>query len=628
MSPKWWQSKETRAEAWALFDIAWPGSLQMLFVTLIPMVNLAIVGQKVDTTEMAAVGLALSFISVTGISVGFGLASGYDTLGAQANGSGHKAQVGVLAQRALAIMFLAILPISALWMNATQLLIALSFDAKIAELVGNYVLMSLPVLPGVYISAIAGKFLQVQQKVKPLVVVGILANIVHVILCYVLVFKFDYGLEGSVIANIASEWTTSIATIVIIRCYGIGYECWPGFTWEALKDMSPYLRLAMPGMMMMCIEWWSFEVCQFLAGILGPTELATQVSIQSVISSTFMFSLGVGIATSVQVGNHLGAGLANAAKLVSKISIYLNLLIGTFWAVVFMVLRENIVRMFSHDEAVLDMASTAMIVVAMFQIADCIQASCSGVLRGSGHQGVGSVVNLCGYWIIGIPAGAALALAAGQGVTGLWLGLMASLTVQSIGLTTYIYHLNWDKEVALAKIRTSTSDSAGDSDATGMEMDKLKLLDNNDEDDGNGDDDELLILKDENESLEECDRDQKAPEQDRAQSGTSSSSTKTARFGAIIFISLSVSLLIVGISIREAHPPPQVCYPVPIFPNVTIDCGPGHVSAKRGDSCTAKCVVDETIASVLRCGGNSWDPLVLPEECGSTSLANTHRNGS
>lgn len=46
-----------------------------------------------------------------------------------------------------------------------------------------------------------------------------------------------------------------------------------------------------------------------------------------------------------------------------------------------------------------------------------------GVLRGSGRQYIGAIMNFVGYYIIGLPLGITLALKVEWGALGLWIGM-------------------------------------------------------------------------------------------------------------------------------------------------------------------------------------------------------------
>jgi len=43
-----------------------------------------------------------------------------------------------------------------------------------------------------------------------------------------------------------------------------------GWTTESLLDWGQFLKLAVPGLVMTCIDWWSFEAGSFLTGIVKP----------------------------------------------------------------------------------------------------------------------------------------------------------------------------------------------------------------------------------------------------------------------------------------------------------------------------------------------------------------------
>ena len=47
------------------------------------------------------------------------------------------------------------------------------------------------------------------------------------------------------------------------------------------------------------------------------------------------------------------------------------------------------------------------------------------MLRGSGRQYIGAIMNFVGYYIIGLPLGITLAIKVKWGVLGLWIGMAA-----------------------------------------------------------------------------------------------------------------------------------------------------------------------------------------------------------
>jgi len=67
-------------------------------------------------------------------------------------------------------------------------------------------------------------------------------------------------------------------------------------------------------MLMLCFEWWAFELLAIFTGLLGVKDLAAEVVIINIVSFIFMLPLGISYAASALVGNKLGEGKVKEAK--------------------------------------------------------------------------------------------------------------------------------------------------------------------------------------------------------------------------------------------------------------------------------------------------------------------------
>ncbi|KAH9771033.1 protein DETOXIFICATION 25 [Citrus sinensis] len=76
-----------------------------------------------------------------------------------------------------------------------------------------------------------------------------------------------------------------------------------------------------------------------------------------------------------------------------------------------------------------------------------------GVAVGAGMQSTVAFVNLGSYYFVGVPTGVLLAYVANLGVTGLWIGLLGGIVIQTIILSFIIWRTDWDDQVNKASQR-------------------------------------------------------------------------------------------------------------------------------------------------------------------------------
>ncbi|CAG08942.1 unnamed protein product, partial [Tetraodon nigroviridis] len=215
--------------------------------------------------ELDSVSLAITVINVAGISVGVGLSSACDTLISQTFGSRNFQKVGVILQRAVLILLLACFPCWAILINTELILLAVGQEAEVARLAQVYVKIFMPALPATFMYALQIKHLQNQGIIWPQVITGIFVNLLNGLLNYIFLYPLNMGVAGSAVANTLSQFSL----MVILYCYtvwtGLYKDTWTGWSKACLQDWGSYLSLAIPSMVMMCVEWWTYEIGSFLA---------------------------------------------------------------------------------------------------------------------------------------------------------------------------------------------------------------------------------------------------------------------------------------------------------------------------------------------------------------------------
>jgi MATE family multidrug resistance protein len=98
---------------------------------------------------------------------------------------------------------------------------------------------------------------------------------------------------------------------------------------------------------------------------------------------------------------------------------------------------------------VLQLASSLLIIVAIYQIVDCTQATMVGALRGYKDTRIPAIYSFIGYWVLALPLGLVLGygyIGEPMGVYGFWLGLGLGLFIVSLLAGRRLYLTSQDDE--------------------------------------------------------------------------------------------------------------------------------------------------------------------------------------
>jgi MATE family multidrug resistance protein len=91
-------------------------------------------------------------------------------------------------------------------------------------------------------------------------------------------------------------------------------------------------------------------------------------------------------------------------------------------------------RAYTNDAAVLALAATLIPIAGVFQVFDGLQVVSIGLLRGLGDTRTPLIVNVLGFWLLGLPVSLWLAFRLDYGPQGLWWGLVVGLAVVALAL--------------------------------------------------------------------------------------------------------------------------------------------------------------------------------------------------
>lgn len=192
------------------------------------------------------------------------------------------------------------------------------------------------------------------------------------------------------------------------------------------SEMGATAREGAPLGALYAAETGAIAVKVLLLGTFGTVALAAQQVTAAVTGLLYMVPLGVTGAVAIRVAQAVGAGRASIRAIALA-----ALTLASAWllaAAALLVLGgEAVAGAISDDPAVVALAASFFLVAAPMQVADGVQSTMLGALRGLSDTAWPAWVSMAAYWGVALPLGWALAVWAGWGPVGVWMGFAVAL---------------------------------------------------------------------------------------------------------------------------------------------------------------------------------------------------------
>ncbi|GAB7329820.1 hypothetical protein MBLNU13_g01539t2 [Cladosporium sp. NU13] len=432
-------------EFWILFKGSLPVIVAYCLQNSLQTISVLIVG-RLGPEALAVSAFCYMWAMCTAWLIGMGGTTAIDTLAsASFTGGKSKHDLGIILQRAFVVLSLFYVPVAILWLFAGPVFRVLGQEEFIARDGAKFLQVLLPGGLGYVYFECLKKYLQAQGIMRPGTYVLLITSPVNAGLNFLFIYTFKMGLLGAPLATGISYWLSFFLLLIYTR-YVSGWECWGGWSKKSLENISTFARIAALGVVHVGTEWWAFEIVAIAAGNLGSLSLAAQSCIMTADQVLNTIPFGLGVSASARVGNLLGARNPTGARRSANTAALLSMFLGTLVLAVLMGTRNVFGRIFNDDDSVVRLTAEVLPYVALFQIADGLNGSCGGSLRGMGRQHVGAAVNLVSYYCGALPLGIWLAFN-GWGLAGLWVGQCIALYLVGFAEWAIVAFSDWEKQV-------------------------------------------------------------------------------------------------------------------------------------------------------------------------------------
>jgi MATE family multidrug resistance protein len=437
-----------RQEGRKLSVVAAPLAAGFLAEMGMNLTDLAIVG-RLGTVSIAAVGL-ITAILFSVLFVCMSIASIVSVLAAAAHGAGDKAQVSNAVGQGFWISVSLSVPGTALGWYLPDLLPWLGQDPAVIEASRPYSqMLAFSILPYMLFSNLRC-FAQALERTVSLLWVTVGALILNFVIVLILVHGIGdwpgLGIGGAGIGTSTVCWLAFLAQALLtgwlpsLRGYGL-LRASARFDAALCGRM---MRLGLPVGVMTTMEAGLFTAVQVMMGIMGPTALAANQIVMSLINFLYMIPAAVAQAAAVRVAFERGAGRMPMARQAGFVAIGMNIGYMTLVMIFMLLFPGFVVHLYLDaadpaNSAVIALVGQLLFVTALFQVVDGTQVAAANALRGLEDTVVPSLMTVIGYWALGFTGGYILGFPLGFGPVGLITGLPLGLAVTA-ALLTWRFH--------------------------------------------------------------------------------------------------------------------------------------------------------------------------------------------
>lgn len=411
------------------FQIAWPSAVESTLVGLVGAIDTMMVG-GIGTAAIAAVGITNQpkFILLATIN---SLNVGVTAIVARRKGENNQESANsCLRQCLLLSAFISIFMAVIGFLYASEILIFAGAEADYLDYAVSYFRI---LMVSIFFQAINLTINAAQRgagNTRISMRTNVTGNIVNVIFNYLLIngvwFFPKLGVQGAAIATALGAFVACCMSVATLLKRGSFLSFHTIGRWKLSKALLLLLfsisGSALIEQVFMRIGFFTYAK---LVAALGTTAYATHLICMNILSLSFNFADGFGVAASSLMGQSLGAKRPDMATLYVKAGQRIVFCISAVLCVCFITGRYFLVSLFSQETEVIELGAIIVLFIAGITWLQTSQVVISGSLRGAGDTrfvALSSLISVTLFrpflaWLFCYPLG--------FGLIGAWFSLFA-----------------------------------------------------------------------------------------------------------------------------------------------------------------------------------------------------------
>lgn len=429
--------------------LAIPVSVGQIGHIMMGVVDSLMVG-RVGTVPLAAAALVNGLFFLI-LVLGIGMTMAITPLVAISKGAKNDDECGMILRQALLVnVVFAILLLFLIYFGADFLQYLDQPKEVVIEAKSYMKVLAFSVIPFL-VFQVYRQFLEGISVVKPAMIIAVLANFFNAFSNWCLIFGnlgFEaMGLYGAGISTFLTR-TLMAAVLMYYVITSSNYKIYnPTLKYKSInrKVIKKVIAIGLPSGLQYFLEVGAFSFSAIMIGWIGAVPLAAHQIAINLASVTYMIVLGISAAGTIRVGTALGQKSKEGVRTAGFSSLLLAAGLMFCFAIIFILFRAHLPYLYVNEIDVIELASSLLVVAALFQLFDGLQATAIGILRGLTDVKIPLLISFAAYWILGVPAGYLLAFVFDFGTVGIWLGFLVGLASVAILLSLRFNHLTKEK---------------------------------------------------------------------------------------------------------------------------------------------------------------------------------------
>ncbi|MCW5799529.1 MAG: MATE family efflux transporter [Nitrospira sp.] len=411
----------------SVLTLALPVTVSSLLQRAEGIVAVFLVG-GLGAVPIAAVGLGqlLAFIATTLVS---GLSVGSNVVMAQLWGARRYDDAGQAARHFLGLSILISLGLLTFGLLMNRLAMELlGAQADVIHLALPYSSLIFLLIPFTILLQVLSSILQGTGDTKTPMYAMIVVNFLHIVIAFPLIYGRwgmpELGVNGAAIAVGIAEAT---GCVYLLFCCRAMLRPFHRLRFDLIRTIW---RVGAPVSGERIVQQAGILLYTKIVLMYGTVAYAAHQVGLSIESLSFLPGYGFAIAAATMVGQSIGAGKYTRAKLenweANRLAAYMMSAMG----VIFFFFPYALLRAFTSDEAVIELGTLFLKIVALLQIPLAFTMVVAGSLRGAGDTRFIMIATMIGMWGVRIPIAVLVGYWLNLGVFYVWLAMIADWTLR------------------------------------------------------------------------------------------------------------------------------------------------------------------------------------------------------